>query len=143
VLAAHDSVEAAHGVPSWVKLLPVILAASGIALAYLLYTLLPGVPQFLAQRLRPVYLFLLNKWYFDELYDFLFVRPAFWLGRGLWKDGDGALIDGCGPDGVAAFCQGVFKRLQRFQSGLVYHYAFAMIAGMAVLVTWYVYNQAG
>ncbi|CAA6605572.1 NADH:ubiquinone oxidoreductase, membrane subunit L [Rhodospirillaceae bacterium LM-1] len=143
VLAAHDSVEAAHSVPTWVKLLPVVLAVSGILLAYVFYAFLPAIPKFLAERFRPVYLFLLNKWYFDELYDFLFVRPAFWLGRGLWKDGDGALIDGCGPDGVAAFCQGVFKRLQRFQSGLVYHYAFAMIAGMFVLVTWYVYNQAG
>jgi NADH-quinone oxidoreductase subunit L len=143
VLAAHDSVEAAHAVPAWVKTFPVFLAVSGIVLAYLLYVVAPMVPRFLAERLNPLYRFLLNKWYFDELYDFLFVRPAFWLGRGLWKDGDGAVIDGCGPDGVAAFCKGVFLRLQRFQSGLVYHYAFAMIAGMAVLVTWYVYNQAG
>jgi NADH-quinone oxidoreductase subunit L len=143
VLKAHDSIEAAHHVPEWVKLLPVVLAGSGILMAYFLYVVAPGIPKFLAENLRPLYLFLLNKWYFDELYNFLFVRPAFWLGRGLWKDGDGALIDGCGPDGVAAIAKDIAGRFSRAQSGYVYHYAFAMLAGVAAFVTWYMFNKVG
>ena len=93
--------------------------------------------------MRSLYLFLLNKWYFDELYDRIFVRPAFVLGRGFWKGGDGALIDGVGPDGVASATLSVSGRVSRFQSGYLYHYAFAMILGVALFVTWYVVKHAG
>jgi len=78
----------------------------------------------------------LNKWYFDELYDFLFVRPARWLGRVFWKGGDGWLIDGFGPDGVSARVLDVTNRVVKMQSGYLYHYAFAMLIGVAALVTW-------
>jgi NADH-quinone oxidoreductase subunit L len=84
-----------------------------------------------------LYKFLLHKWYFDELYDFLFVRPAQALGRLLWKKGDGAIIDGWGPDGVSARVLAISRRAVVMQSGYVYHYAFAMLIGVAVIITWY------
>ncbi|TIP03559.1 MAG: NADH-quinone oxidoreductase subunit L, partial [Mesorhizobium sp.] len=85
---------------------------------------------------RLLYGFLLNKWYFDELYDFLFVRPAKRLGRFLWKTGDGAIIDGLGPDGISARVVDVTNRVVKLQTGYLYHYAFAMLIGVAALVTW-------
>jgi NADH-quinone oxidoreductase subunit L len=108
-----------------------------------MYMAQPGLPATLACRFRPIYLFLLNKWYFDELYDALFVRPAFAIGRGLWKTGDGAVIDGYGPDGIAASTISLAQRISRLQTGYVYHYAFAMLVGVVGLVTWYILSQLG
>ncbi len=143
VLEGNDSIEAAHHVPLWVKLAPFVVAVSGIAVAYWFYMLMPWIPGKSAVALRPLYLFLLNKWYFDELYDALFVRPARWLGGNLWKTGDGALIDGVGPDGVAAATIDLARRASRLQSGYVYHYAFAMLIGVVGLVTWYFVSHLG
>ncbi|GAB3115925.1 NADH-quinone oxidoreductase subunit L [Novispirillum itersonii] len=143
VLDATDSVAHAHHVPSWVKLLPLYMSVGGIALAYVLYLFAPGIPGVIARVFRPVYLFLLNKWYFDELYDRIFVRPAFVLGRHFWKGGDGALIDGVGPDGIAAATRDIARRVSRAQSGYLYHYTFAMILGVAVFVTWFLMSKAG
>ena len=84
-----------------------------------------------------LYRFLLNKWYFDELYDRIFVRPAFWLGNLFWKGGDQNIIDRLGPDGVAARVVDVTKSVVRLQSGYLYHYAFAMLIGVAALITYY------
>jgi NADH-quinone oxidoreductase subunit L len=109
----------------------------GFVLAYLMYVRWPEVPGKLAAANPALYQFLLNKWYFDELYDFLFVRPAKWLGRFLWKKGDGFVIDGFGPDGVSARVVDVTNRVVRLQTGYLYHYAFAMLIGVAGLVTWY------
>ena len=92
--------------------------------------------RYLAEQHRGLYQFLLNKWYFDELYDFLFVRPAKWLGRFLWKEGDGRVIDGYGPNGIAARVMDVTDRVVRLQTGYLYHYAFVMLIGIAALVTW-------
>jgi NADH-quinone oxidoreductase subunit L len=131
----NRAMEAAHHVALWVKLLPVLMGASGIATAYLLYMVFPTVPALLAARFRGVYLFLLNKWYFDELYDRLFVRPAMRLGEMLWKSGDGGVIDRFGPDGLAAATLRATRAIVRVQTGLVYHYAFAMLIGIVVLVT--------
>jgi NADH-quinone oxidoreductase subunit L len=143
VLPSHPALEAAHHVPFWVKALPLVVGVSGIALAYILYVLAPGLPAAIAGRFRFIHQFLLNKWYFDELYDFLFVRPAFILGRGFWKSGDGALIDGIGPDGIAAATLNLARRAAALQSGYLYHYAFAMLTGVVVLVTWYLFHQVG
>ena len=77
----------------------------------------PELPKRLAEQHQPLYQFLLNKWYFDELYDLIFVRPAMWLGRFLWKKGDGWLIDGFGPDGVSARVMDVAGRIVKLQSG--------------------------
>ncbi|MBC8339466.1 MAG: NADH-quinone oxidoreductase subunit L [Rhodospirillales bacterium] len=143
VLPTHPAMEAAHHVPLWVKYLPLGVGIAGITLAYVLYMGLPSVPGMLANRMQGLYRFLLNKWYFDELYDLIFVRPAFYLGRGLWKSGDGALIDGVGPDGIAAAVRYLAKRAAALQSGYLYHYAFAMVGGVVVLVTWYLFGHSG
>ena len=141
VLPAHPALENAHQVPTWVKLLPLIVAVAGIALAYVMYMVAPGLPAALADRFQGVHQFLLKKWYFDELYDKLFVRPAFVLGRGFWKTGDGDLIDGVGPDGIAAATLNLARRAARLQSGYLYHYAFVMLTGVAALVSWYLLGQ--
>jgi NADH-quinone oxidoreductase subunit L len=141
VLEEHDVIEAAHHVPLWVKLLPLVMSVVGIALAWFMYLRMPALPGLLATRLRPLYLFLLNKWYFDELYDWAFVRPAHYLGRGLWKSGDGAVIDGVGPDGVAAAVLDLARRASRLETGYLYHYAFAMLIGVTGLITWYIISH--
>jgi NADH-quinone oxidoreductase subunit L len=143
VLEGHNSIEAAHHVPVWVKWLPVAMALGGVGLAWLMYIGRPGMAAAWAKALRPLYLLSYNKWYFDELYDLIFVRPAFYLGRNLWKNGDGAIIDGVGPDGIAALTQRLSKRVSALQSGYVYHYAFAMLIGVVVFVTGYLFVQAG
>ena len=108
----------------------------GLGLAYVMYIRSPDLPGRIAAANRPLYLFLLNKWYFDEIYAFLFVRPAQAIGRFLWKSGDGATIDGA-INGVAMGIVPFFSRLAgRLQSGYLFHYAFAMVIGVAILVTW-------
>ncbi len=120
----------------WVSLLPTLMMVIGFGVAVYFYLIAPEVPRRLAARHDWLYRFLLNKWYFDELYDFIFVRPAKWLGRFLWKKGDGWAIDGFGPDGISARVLDVTNRVVRLQSGYLYHYAFAMLIGVAALVTY-------
>ena len=128
----HD----AHYVPKWVKVSPFVAMILGLGLAWLFYIKNPSLPVRLAASQRPLYLFLLNKWYFDELYDWIFVRPAKWLGGFLWKRGDGAVIDGS-INGVAMGLIPMLTRLAgRAQSGYVFHYAFAMVLGVVALITW-------
>src|SRR6056297_2121896 len=126
----------AHYVPTWVKLSPFIAMVLGLIVAYWFYIVNPSLPKRLAENQRPLYLFLLNKWYFDEIYDFLIVRPARALGQFFWKRGDGDVIDGS-INGVAMGIVPFFTRLAgRAQSGYIFTYAFAMVIGIAVLVTW-------
>ncbi len=132
--------EEMHHVPEWVKLSPFIAMVLGFALAFLFYIRDTSLPQKLAAMNWPLYQFLLNKWYFDELYDLIFVRPAMWLGRFLWKKGDGFVIDGMGPDGVSARVIDVTRGVVRLQTGYVYHYAFAMLIGVAALVSWFTFG---
>ncbi len=131
-----------HDVPLWVKLAPFVSMLIGTAIAYQFYIRSPEMPRNLAAQHRGLHAFLLNKWYFDELYDFLFVRPAKRLGYFLWKKGDGAVIDGLGPDGVSARVIDVTRNVVRLQSGYLYHYAFAMLIGVAALVTWMMLGSA-
>ncbi len=136
-LHEHDSIEAAHHhLPGWVGLAPLVVGLIGIAAAYIAYIQIPSLPATFARLFKGLHQFLSNKWYFDELYDALFTRPAKALGHGLWKSGDGALIDGVGPDGVAAATRDIAGRVSRVQSGYVYHYAFAMVIGVVLLVAW-------
>jgi NADH-quinone oxidoreductase subunit L len=123
-----------------VKILPIAVGVVGILAAWVMYMARPGWPERVASMAGPVYRFVFNKWFFDELYDRLFVRPAFYLGRGLWKSGDGAVIDGVGPDGVAAAARDVASRASRMQSGFVFHYAFAMLIGLALLASWFLFG---
>ena len=143
ILGDHDVIEAAHHAPILVKLLPVVMGAGGIALAWLFYIRRPELPDIIARAHREAYLFLLNKWYFDELYDFLFVRPAKRIGHFLWKKGDGAVIDGFGPDGISAAVLALTRRIVRLQSGYMYHYAFAMLIGVAAFASWFVVGSGG
>jgi NADH-quinone oxidoreductase subunit L len=133
-------IEQMHHVPTWVVWSPTIAMLVGFGLAYLFYIRRQELPGKLAAQHEPVYNFLLNKWYFDELYDLVFVRPAKWLGRFLWKKGDGLLIDGLGPDGVSARVIDVTNHVIRLQTGYVYHYAFGMLIGVAGLVTWLMFG---
>ena len=137
VLPQYDSLAKVEEVPLLVRYLPLIFGLLGIATAYVFYVVDRTIPVRLASQLRALYLFLLNKWYFDELYDWLFVRPAMFVGDGLWKSGDGAVIDGLGPDGVAAVTRDLARQASRLQTGYLYHYAFAMMIGLVALVTWY------
>ncbi len=126
----------AHYVPTWVKLSPFIAMLIGFVTAFWFYILNPALPRKLAENQAPLYHFLLNKWYFDEIYNFLFVQPAKMIGRFLWKRGDGDVIDG-GLNGVAMGIVPFFTRLAgKAQSGYIFTYAFAMVIGIAVLVTW-------
>lgn len=125
-----------HEVAFWVKASPAVAMLLGLIIAWYMYIRSPQTPVELATQHRGLYLFLLNKWYFDELYDFLFVKPAKRLGTFLWKRGDGWLIDGFGPDGVAKRVSDVTSRVVRWQTGYLYHYAFAMMIGVAALITW-------
>jgi NADH-quinone oxidoreductase subunit L len=134
---------AAHEAPLWVMLAPTLAMAGGFAVAWYFYMTNPLVPFGLAKRFRGAYLFLLNGWYFDALYDALFVRPAKRLGRFLWKTGDGTVIDGIGPDGVAARVIDITNRVVKLQSGYIYHYAFAMLLGVAALITYFLFAGGG
>ncbi len=143
ILPDHKALEAAHHAPGWVKVLPIAVGLGGIALATILYLWARGIPTAVAGVVPWLYRFLLNKWYFDELFDHMFVRPALYLGRGLWKAGDGALIDGVGPDGVAAATLNIARRVSRMQTGYLYHYAFGILIGVAAIVSWYLLGRVG
>ncbi|TIV14112.1 MAG: NADH-quinone oxidoreductase subunit L, partial [Mesorhizobium sp.] len=125
-----------HELPLWVELAPFVAMVIGLLVAWKFYIRSPELPRSVAANHRLLYAFLLNKWYFDELYDFLFVQPAKRLGRFLWKTGDGTIIDGLGPDGISARVVDVTNRVVKLQTGYLYHYAFAMLIGVAALVTW-------
>jgi NADH-quinone oxidoreductase subunit L len=129
--------EEMESAPWLVSLLPTLMMLGGLALAYFMYIVQPAAPRALAEANPILYRFLLNKWYFDEIYDFLFVRPAFWVGRLFWKGGDGFIIDGLGPDGVSARVIDVTRNVVKLQSGYIYHYAFAMLLGGAAFITWF------
>jgi NADH-quinone oxidoreductase subunit L len=127
-------------VSALVSLSPSLFMLGGLLVAYYMYMVDRTAPQRLAADFPALYRFLLNKWYFDELYDFLFVRPAFAVGRLFWKGGDGVIIDGFGPDGISARVLDVARSAVRLQTGYVYHYAFAMLLGAAALTTWYLFG---
>ncbi len=132
-----------HHLPAWIVYLPTVMMVLGFLVSWLFYISRPYLPVELASQHPLLYKFLLNKWYFDELYEVIFVRPAKWLGRFLWKKGDGFLIDGFGPDGVSARVLDATRAAVRVQSGYLYHYAFAMLIGVAGLMTWFIFGLGG
>ncbi|WP_122075201.1 NADH-quinone oxidoreductase subunit L [Pseudophaeobacter sp. EL27] len=126
----------AHAAPNWVKVSPFVAMSLGLILAVWFYIVNPSLPGRLANNFQPLYLFLKNKWYFDELYDAIFVKPALALGRFFWKRGDGNVIDGF-LNGVAMGIVPFFTKLAgRAQSGFIFTYAFWMVLGIAALITW-------
>jgi len=127
---------AMHGVPEWVKWAPFGVMLTGFAVAWYGYIANPGFPAKFAGAIRPLYLFFFNKWYFDELYNVLFVRPAFWLGRQFWKLGDVGLIDRFGPNGSAWVVLQGTRVAQKLQSGYLYSYALVMLLGVTAAISW-------
>jgi NADH-quinone oxidoreductase subunit L len=131
----NDLIHDAHYVAKWVKVAPFVAMGLGLGLAWLFYIRDTSLPKRLADTFPAAYRFLLNKWYFDEIFDFLFVRPTKALGTILWKKGDGTVIDG----GINGLAMGIIPMLTRLagraQSGYVYHYAFAMVLGILAIVT--------
>jgi NADH-quinone oxidoreductase subunit L len=128
-----------HHAPANVVWLPTVMMAFGALVAWQFYIRRPDLPAAFARQNELLYRFLLNKWYFDEIYDFFIVRPILWLGRLLWKGGDGWLIDGFGPDGVSARVIDITRNVVRLQTGYLYHYAFAMLIGVAAFITWFMF----
>jgi NADH-quinone oxidoreductase subunit L len=123
--------------------LPSVMMVLGFVVAYIFYIRRPYIPEELAEQQPMLYQFLLNKWYFDELYDLIFVRTAKWIGYQLWKKGDGTIIDGFGPDGVSARVLDITRNVVKIQTGYLYHYAFAMLIGVAGLITWFMFGVGG
>jgi NADH-quinone oxidoreductase subunit L len=119
------------------------MMAIGAVISYLFYIRRPYLPEELAAQQPMLYQFLLNKWYFDELYDLIFVRPTKAIGWSLWQYGDGWLIDGFGPDGVSKRVLDVTRNVVKIQTGYLYHYAFAMLIGVAGLITWFMFSVGG
>ena len=136
-------IEEMHHIPEWIGFMPTAMMILGFVVAWLFYIRRPYLPVELARQHQMLYQFLLNKWYFDELYDLIFVRPAKWIGRFLWKKGDGFVIDGFGPDGVSARVLDVTRNVVKLQTGYLYHYAFAMLIGVAGLITWFMFGVGG
>lgn len=137
VLPQNEIITKAHHVKSWVEWSPTVVALLGIGLGYFLYTIARSWPSRLAILFREIYAFLFHQWYVDALYDRLFVRPSLKLGKILWEDGDGKVIDGLGPHGLATLSLAGGGLLCRLQTGYVYHYAFAMIIGLVLMIAWY------
>jgi NADH-quinone oxidoreductase subunit L len=133
-----ELMEAMHHVPDWVVWTPSIAFVLGLAGAWYAYLRAPELPARVAAAVPALYAFLTHKWYFDALYDAIFVRPAFAIGRFLWVRGDQQVIDRFGPDGAAAAIAGGARVAGRFQSGYVYSYALVMLVGLAVAAAWFV-----
>ncbi len=132
----NNVMDEAHKAPIWVKVSPFIAMIIGFLFAYWFYIVNPALPKALAKHQRPMYLFLLNKWYFDEIYDYIFIRPAKAIGTFLWKRGDGNVIDGT-LNGIAMGIIPFFTRLAgRMQTGYIFTYALATVIGITVLITW-------
>ena len=132
----HKAFKLAHYVPLWVKYLPIILAILGILCAYLFYILNPNLPKILSKKFSPIYNLFYNKWYFDELYDYFFVKSFIKFGNFFWKRGDEGTIDRFGPNGISNLVKNISSKSIIIQSGYIYHYAFAMLIGLVVLITW-------
>lgn len=127
---------AMHEVPLWVKLSSTVAMLIGLTVAYLMYQRSDDAPQKIATMFAPLYRFFLNKWYFDELYNLIFVRPAFWFGRLFWQQGDIGIIDKYGPNGSAALINFSSRMAVRMQSGYLYTYALVMLLGLVAAVSW-------
>ena len=130
-------IESIHYVPKWVKYSPLVMMVIGLITAIIFYLLYPKVPKFLSSQFNPLYKFLLNKWYFDEIYEFIFVRNISRIGNFLSNFGDKRIIDGLGPDGISLRVMDIAKQMSRIQTGYIYHYAFAMLIGLMLFITYF------
>jgi NADH-quinone oxidoreductase subunit L len=129
-------IHAMHDVPLWVKLASTVAMLIGLFTAWMMYIRSDTAPAAVAKHFAPLYKFFLNKWYFDELYNLIFVKPAFWFGRLFWKGGDVGIIDRFGPNGSAAAVQLSSRLAVKMQSGYLYTYALVMLLGLVGLISW-------
>ena len=143
VLPEHDTIEKAHHAPWYIKRLPVLVGALGIVAAYVMYMWQTWMPERMRRTFPALYNLFYNKWYFDEIYDYLFVRKAFRLGRFFWIKGDKDTIDYFGPDGGAYASQRTARILSKFQSGFIYQYAFVMMIALVGLISWFFFHSVG
>lgn len=143
VLKENDSLAAAHHAPKWVKLSPLTAGLLGFFLAYLIYMAFPGTAQRISRKFSAIYRLFFNKWYFDEIYNAVFVKNAYRLGRFFWIGGDKKTIDGLGPDGMAGLSARIGGGFRRLQTGYVYHYAFVMMVGLVLLIGWLMMGGGG
>lgn len=139
ILPANDTVAAAHHVPFWVKKLPILEGLIGLFLGWLFYKQYTSLPSKFVRIFKPFHKLFFNKWFFDELYNKIFVLPALMFGRLFWKS-DKNIVDGLGPDGVAKTSLGFAGILSRFQSGYVFQYAFIMMLGLVALISWFYFK---
>jgi len=143
ILPENTAMENAHHVPTLVKKAPLIVGTLGIIMAYILYMFVPSLPGLMQRLFRPIHTLFFNKWFVDELYNAIFVRPAVRIGAVLWKRGDLGTIDAFGPDGVSGLVARISAYCSRLQTGYVFHYAFAMLIGVVALVSWYARSFGG
>lgn len=143
VLPENDTVEAAHNVPYWVKKLPIAMGAAGLFLAWIAYIIFKPLPVFTSNILKPLHILFFRKWFFDEIYTWLFVKPSLILGQFFWKSGDKNTIDGLGPDGMASLSKNISGLLGRFQSGYMFQYAFIMMIGVIGIISWFFFRTYG
>ena len=130
-------IESIHHVPKWVKYSPLVMMILGLIIASIFYLIYPNIPKFLSTQFNPLYRFLLNKWYFDEIYELIFVRNISRFGNFLSNFGDKRVIDGLGPDGISIRVMDIAKQISRIQTGYIYHYAFAMLIGLMIFITYF------
>jgi NADH-quinone oxidoreductase subunit L len=129
-------IHAMHEVPLWVKWSPFAVMLTGLGIAWYAYIRNPRFPAMFVEQFTVLHRFVYNKWYFDELYDLIFVRPAFWIGRLFWKRGDVGIIDRFGPDGAARLVALGSGYAQKVQSGYLYSYALFMLLGLVAAISW-------
>ena len=134
---SNHVIESIHYVPKWVKYSPLVMMVLGLITAIIFYLIYPNIPKFLSNKFNPLYKFLLNKWYFDELYELIFVRNISRIGNFLSNFGDKRVIDGLGPDGISLRVMDIAKQVSRIQTGYIYHYAFAMLIGLMLFITYF------
>ena len=134
---SNHVIESIHYVPKWVKYSPLVMMVLGLLTAIIFYLIYPNIPKFLSNKFNPLYKFLLNKWYFDELYELIFVRNILRIGNFLSNFGDKRVIDGLGPDGISLRVMDIAKQVSRIQTGYIYHYAFAMLIGLMLFITYF------
>ncbi|MBV7266985.1 NADH-quinone oxidoreductase subunit L [Erythrobacter ani] len=132
----ENLVHALHAVPLWVKLTATVVMITGFIGAYIAYIAKPDIPAKFVENFGWLHRFVYNKWYFDELYDRIFVKPAFWLGRQFWKLGDIGTIDRFGPNGIAWVVERSSGAAKTIQSGYLYTYALIMLLGLIAAITW-------
>ena len=132
-----------HYIPKWAKLTPFLAMIAGLVLALYFYVIKPKLPQIFSNNQKILYRFLLNKWYFDELYNFLFVKSSRWLGTFFWKTGDERIIDGFINFISLTFIPTITKYVGRLQTGFIYHYAFAIFIGLVTILTYFVVSIGG